>query len=63
MPRKPAIVPTQHLHVKLKAPIRAQMDLFLFSELKGRVAKGARKGFIKMLIKEFFHETQKGEMV
>jgi len=61
MPRKSALVPTEHLHIKLEAPLRAQMDLFLFSPLEGRVPKGSHKEFIEMLIKEFFARKRKEE--
>ena len=54
MPRKPALVPTEHLHIKLEASVRAQIDLFLYSPLEGRVPKGAHKAFIEMLVKNFF---------
>jgi hypothetical protein len=54
MARPCAAVPTEHLHVKLDAPLRAQLDLFLYSELEGRVPKGAYKGLIEGLLREFF---------
>lgn len=57
MSRKPALVPTEHLHIKLEAPIRLKMDLFLYSPLEGRVPKGSHKKFIEMLVEEFFHRA------
>jgi len=59
MPRKPALVPTEHLHVKLEASTRTRMDLFLYSPLEGRVPKGAHKAFLEMLIGEFFDRQPK----
>jgi hypothetical protein len=55
MPAPKALVPTEHLHVKLEAPIRAQMDLHLYSPLEERVPKGAHKAFLEGLIRAFFH--------
>lgn len=52
------LVPTEHLHVKLAAPVRAQMDLYLYSELEGRVPKGAYKAFLEKLINEFFSKAK-----
>jgi hypothetical protein len=67
MPRKPALVPTEHLHIKLEAATRAKMDLFLYSPLEGRVPKGGHKAFIEMLIAEFFarsaDKATQGEIV
>jgi hypothetical protein len=42
------------LHLKLEARHRARVDLFLYSELEGRVPKGGHKAFFEARIEEFF---------
>jgi len=54
MPRKAALVPTEHLHLKLEASDRARVDLLLYSPLEGRVPKGSHKAFFEARIREFF---------
>lgn len=56
MPRAAATIPTEHLHLKLEARDRARVDLFLYSELEGRVPKGAHKKFFTELIEKFFSQ-------
>lgn len=58
MPRPPSITPNAHLHITINPAIRAQMDLFLYSEVEGRVPQGAHKAFIEMLIREFFERRR-----
>lgn len=57
MPRKAAVIPTEHLHLKLEAASRARVDLLLYSELEGRVPKGAHKAFFEARIREFFNRA------
>lgn len=54
MPRKPAVTPTEHLHLKLEASSRARLDLHLFSDLEGRVPKGSHKAWVEDRIREYF---------
>ena len=54
MPRRPNVIPTEHLHIKLDASARAQVDLHLYSPLEGRVPRGAHKAFFERLINEHF---------
>ena len=54
MPRRPAITPNIRLGTTLPAEIRAKLDLYLFSEVEGRVPKGAYQAFIIERIVEFF---------
>jgi len=54
MPRKPDVVRPTLLHVSLPEDVRARLDLALFSELEGRVPKGAYQRFFIERIQEFF---------
>lgn len=54
MPARQNIVPTVYTGIRLPLDVRTQMDLYLFSEYKGRVPKGAHQQFITQLIRDFF---------
>lgn len=54
MPKKPAITPTEHLHIKLEANLKSRLDLMLYSYSEKRVPKGAYKAIIEKLLTEYF---------
>ena len=54
MPRKPAVIRPVLLHTTIPEDIRAKLDLFLWSDVEGRVPKGAYQRFIVERIQEFF---------
>lgn len=49
---------TTRLEISLPLPLRAQMDMRLFSELEGRVPHGAYSKFIEELIRDHFRKEQ-----
>lgn len=54
MPRKPDLDPPVHLKTSLPESVRTRLDLLLFSEIEGRVPKGAYQDFFLQRIQEFF---------
>ena len=54
MPRKPDVIRPSLLHMSIPEDVRAKLDLYLFSELEGRVPKGAYQKFFTERIQEFF---------
>lgn len=54
MPRKPAVTPNKSLHTTLPASLAARLDLFLWSEVEGRIPRSAYQDFISARINEFF---------
>jgi hypothetical protein len=52
MPRRPAVVPSEQLCVRLPADIRGWLDIYLFSEIEGRVPFGAYQAFLSRKIRE-----------
>lgn len=54
MPRKPDVIRPTLLHMSIPEDVRAKLDLYLFSELEGRVPKGAYQRFFTERIQEFF---------
>jgi hypothetical protein len=58
MSRRPNIIPTTPLTLKLPEDLRAKLDLYLISELEGRVPKGKYQEFFIARIKEFFERLQ-----
>lgn len=54
MPRKPNITPTVEFKVRIPAPLKAKVDLHLWSPLENRVPVGAHARFISELLNEFF---------
>ena len=54
MPRPPNIIRPTLLHLALPKDIREKVDGHLYSELEGRVPKGAYQRFFMERIHEFF---------
>lgn len=54
MPRKPDIDRPTVLHLMMPESLRAKIDLWLFSQVEGRVPRGAYQAFILPLIRDFF---------
>ena len=58
MPRKPEVDRPVPLYLMLPTSKRGRLDLFLFSELEGRVPKGAYQRFFLERMDEFFSRRQ-----
>lgn len=58
MPRKPDVDRPTSLLLKLPESERARLDLFLFSELEGRVPKGKYQEFFRERMVEFFDSQE-----
>jgi len=58
MSRRPNIVPTVLLNVALPEPVYTKLNLFLFSELEGRIPLGAYQRFLSERIQEYFSHRQ-----
>lgn len=56
--RPPLVNPTRALNVHLDEQQAARMDLFLFSELEGRVPKGSYQRFFNDLLRRFFDHQE-----
>lgn len=54
MPRKAAVTPNRDIHVWLPADLKTRAELLLYSEVEGRVPKGAWQGLITKLLREYF---------
>lgn len=54
MPRKAAVTPNRHLHTTIPPELMAKLDLFLWSEVEGRVPQGAYQQFVCGAIRDFF---------
>ena len=54
MPPKAAITPNRHIHTTINAELATRIEAYLFSELEGRVPKGAMQAFLTRQIQEFF---------
>jgi hypothetical protein len=54
MARRPSVIPTVRLHTALPLDVRAKLDLFLYSEVEGKVPKDAISHFLAERIREFF---------
>jgi hypothetical protein len=57
MPTSRRIVRPVALRTTFPADIRARLDLYLFSELEGKVPKGAYQAFLVERMREFFEHT------
>ena len=58
MPPKAKIVPNKHIHTTIDAKLADRIDAFLFSELEGRIPKGAMQAFLTKQIQEFFSHKE-----
>lgn len=54
MPRPADILRPTQLEISLPEDVRAQLDLYLFSEAEGCVPRGAYKRFFVSRLREFF---------
>jgi hypothetical protein len=62
MPRKPNIIPSIRLGTTIPEDLRAKLDLYLFSEIEGRVPQGAYQRFICERIREFFNKLEQSNV-
>lgn len=53
MSRPKALVPNDHLHIRIEPGLKARLDLMLYSEVEKRIPKGAHKAFIEARIREW----------
>jgi hypothetical protein len=58
MPRKPAIVPTEHLHLKIDELLLGKIKLELLSEVEGRVPQGEYRRFFEARAREYFSRAR-----
>ena len=54
MANRPAIIPNSPITTALPQHVRDRLDLWLYSELEGRVPKGAYRDFFSARTTEFF---------
>lgn len=54
MSRRAAVVPNERLELKLEPTLKLKLDLYLWSELEGRVPKGKYKDFFEERLRDFF---------
>lgn len=60
MKGRPAnIIPSSRLELQIRADMRARLDIHLFSDVEGRVPKGAYAAFFDQRLREFFSEFDK----
>ena len=56
MSRPPNIYEPVKLTTNLPSDVKARLDLYLFSDIEGRVPKGAYSQFLVQRINEFFQQ-------
>lgn len=59
MPTRPNVIPSVQLVLMLPMDIKTRLDLHLYSDLRGRVPKGAYQAFFVRLLKDYF-DREKG---
>lgn len=57
--RHPNIIRPVRLHTNLPEDVRAKLDLLLYSQVEGRVPKGAYSVFLAERIREFLDRKPK----
>lgn len=58
MPRAPNINRPISLHTTIPEDLWTKLTLYLYSEVEGRVPKGAYQSFITERIREFFNQSK-----
>lgn len=58
MPAPTLLIPTIALTVRLPEPIKAKLDLYLYSEVEGRVPKGKHQEFFIRLLNDYFESKR-----
>jgi hypothetical protein len=58
VPRQPNIIRSTSLDLAIPEDLRIKLDLELFSEVEGRVPKGAYKNFICGLLTDYFRQKE-----
>lgn len=58
LPRKPEVDRPTRLELKLPESLRSRLDLFLFSELEGKVPKGRYQEFFSERVRHFFDSAK-----
>lgn len=58
MPKQAALVPNEHLHIRIEPSLKQRVDLLLFSSTEGRIPKGAHKEFVEARLREWFDYTK-----
>lgn len=54
MGRPASITPREHFHITMDAALKQKVDLFLYSEVEGRIPKGEQSKFTEARFREFF---------
>lgn len=58
MPR--LAIPTEKIHISLPEDLRRRVELELWSELEGRVPKGAYKRFFTTILRDYYARRDSG---
>lgn len=58
MPRPKNTVPTVFKNIALPADLAGKVDLFLWSEVEGKIPFGAQQEFFTRLVREFFQSIE-----
>jgi hypothetical protein len=57
--RPPKVIPSERINLHLPADIKARLDVHLFSDVEGRIPKGAYSVFFEDCTRKFFAEFDK----
>ena len=63
MPRPRLTVPTRQIHFRIPEPLAARLELYLMSEIEGRVPFGGYQVFFEKILREFFAKFEQKETV
>jgi hypothetical protein len=58
MPRLPSLNPNDRLNFAISPELKARIAIILFSEVEGRIPKGAWQGFIEARLREWLQWRQ-----
>lgn len=61
MARKPNLERSIALRLQLPESVRTRLDILLFSEIEGRVPRGAYQSFFIGLLTKHFEELKEGQ--
>ena len=52
-------MPSERINLHIPADVKARLDLYLFSDVEGRIPKGAYSVFFEGLTRKFFSDYDK----
>lgn len=61
MGRPAAVIPSARIEIRIPVDVKSELDIYLFSEVEGRIPYGAYSQFFENLTREFFTKLKEAK--